>query len=216
MTGPLQLSFLAVWNWLVDNRTWVFDGFGVAIAAGLIGMLWKRRKRDDAGQTIRAGDRGVNVQAGRDVRIASESPPVVVNVAQPDEAGTFAVREWVDLAKENDRRPRGLEEKLARARVSGEKLMATGNAMDASITDLVASNTELAKLMQDNFKLAEDMRAHNAELADRFDAAYRTLSNMHLALSDETPEPGARNPDCRRETPRACRRCRSPPSGPRG
>ena len=43
--------------------------------------------------------------------------------------------------------------------------------------------------MQDNLKLAEDMRAHDAELADRFDAAWRTLSNMHLALSDETPEP---------------------------
>ena len=196
MTGPLQLSFLAVWNWLVDNRTWVFDGFGVAIAAGLIGMLWTRRKRDGAGQTIRAGDRSVNVQAGGD-------PHVVVNVAQPDEAGALAVREWValakendqraraleDLAKEHDQRARGLEEKLARALVSGEKLMTTGDAMGASITDLEASNKELAKLMQDNLELAEDMRAHDAELADRFDAAYRTVSNMHLALSDETPEP---------------------------
>lgn len=106
-----------------------------------------------------------------------------------DAAGAVAVREWVDLAKENDQRARGLEEQLARAHVSGEQLMATSNAMGASITDLVASNKELAKLMQDNLKLAEDMRAHDAELADRSDAAYRTLSNMHLALSDETPEP---------------------------
>ncbi len=188
MTGPLQLSFLAVWNWLVDNRAWVFDGFGVAIAAGLIGMLWKRRKRDGAGQIIRAGDRSVNVQAGRDVRIASGSPHVVVNVAQPDEAGTFAVREWVSLAKENDQRARELEEKLARARVSGEKLIASSDVMGASVAELVASNKQLAKVLQDSLKLAEDVRAHDAELADRYDAAWRTLTNMHLALSDEDPE----------------------------
>jgi hypothetical protein len=188
MTGPLQLSFLAVWNWLVDNRTWVFDGFGVAIAAGLIGMFWKRRKRDGAGQTIRTGDRSVNVQAGRDAGIASASQHVVVNVAQPDEAGTFAVREWVRVAKENDQRARELEAQLARARVSGEKMIANSDEMGASIAELVASNKGLAKVMQDNLKLAEDLRDYNKELGDRYDAAWRTISNMHLALSDETPE----------------------------
>src|ERR1700694_2912606 len=152
----------AVWKWLVDNRTWVFDGFGVAIAAGLIGILWKRRKRDGAAQSIRVGDRSVNVQAGRDVAL---------QVGDREDAGAVAVREWVDLAKENDQRARGLEEKLARAHMSGDKLMATSYTLGAGSTPRVASNKELAKLMQDNFKLADDMRAYNAELADRFDAA---------------------------------------------
>jgi hypothetical protein len=37
------------------------------------------------------------------------------------------------------------------------------------------------------------VRAQDAELADRFDAAWRTVANMHLALSDETPEPDLAN-----------------------
>ena len=171
----------AVWKWLVDNRTWVFDGFGVAIAAGLIGILWKRRKRDGAAQSIRAGDRSVNVQAGRDVALQVGD--------REDAAGVVAVQGWMDLAKENALLARELEEKLARAHVSGEKLIASTDAMSDSIPGLVASNKELAELAKDNLKLAEDMRAHYTELADHFDAAFRTLSNMHLALSDETPEP---------------------------
>jgi hypothetical protein len=149
----MAILSMAVWNWLVDNRTWVFDGFGVAVAAGLIGMLWNRRKRE------------------------------------PDEAGMFAVREWVDLAKEKDQRARGLEEQLARARVSGERLIASTDAMGDGITRVVASNKELAELAKDNLKLAEAVRAEKEELADRYDAAYLTLSNMHMALSDDTPEP---------------------------
>lgn len=171
----------AVWKWLVDNRTWVFDGFGVAIATGLIGILWKRRKRDGAAQSIRAGVRSVNVQAGRDVALQVGD--------REDAAGVVAVQGWMDLAKENALLVRELEEKLARAHVSGERLIASTDAVSDSIPGLVASNKELAELAKDNLKLAEDMRAHDAELADRFDAAYRTISNMHLALSDETPEP---------------------------
>jgi hypothetical protein len=171
----------AVWKWLVDNHTWVFDGIGVAIVAWLIGIFWKRHKRDGAAQSIHAGDRSVNVQAGRDVALQVGD--------REDAAGAVAVREWVSLAKENDQRARELEEKLARAHMSGDKLMATSDAMGATITDLVASNEQLAKLMQDNLELAEDMRAYNDELAARYDAAYRTVTNMHLALSDDTPEP---------------------------
>ena len=57
-------------TWLYTNQQWVFDGFGVAVVAGLF-TWWRSRKSKEApsSQTQRAGSGSTNIQAGRDANV---------------------------------------------------------------------------------------------------------------------------------------------------
>jgi hypothetical protein len=54
--------------WVLENKEWVFSGFGVAVIVGVINLIFKK-KENSSKQTIRSGDSSTNVQAGRDVSI---------------------------------------------------------------------------------------------------------------------------------------------------
>ncbi len=55
-----------MWNWLVENRTWVFSGIGVAVV-GVILSIW--RARDRRVQVQKGGDRSTNLQAGGSITL---------------------------------------------------------------------------------------------------------------------------------------------------
>lgn len=57
--------------WVIDNKDWLFSGAGIAIVAW-IGRLIFKKTCASSSQKIRAGDRSVNVQAGRDVNISTK------------------------------------------------------------------------------------------------------------------------------------------------
>jgi hypothetical protein len=58
-------------NWLLQNKEWVFSGVGVAIVAGILGLLLRKSKRTDASVT-KGGD--VSVKGGVRAGDANEGP----------------------------------------------------------------------------------------------------------------------------------------------
>lgn len=61
---------VVVFDWLIQNKEWVFGGVGVAAITGLIALL--RRKSNGPSQNQRSGSNSTNVQAGRDVGLNKE------------------------------------------------------------------------------------------------------------------------------------------------
>lgn len=57
--------------WVIDNRAWLFSGVGAVILAWVGRLLFKKNYASST-QTIRSGDSSTNVQAGRDVNIATK------------------------------------------------------------------------------------------------------------------------------------------------
>lgn len=57
---------------ILKNREWLFSGAGVAVLGLLIRVLTKRRRKLQ-GQSIQSGNGSVNIQAGRDVKVRSDS-----------------------------------------------------------------------------------------------------------------------------------------------
>ncbi len=57
--------------WVIDNKEWLFSGFGIVIVAW-VGRLIFKKTCASSSQTIRAGDSSANIQAGRDVNIATQ------------------------------------------------------------------------------------------------------------------------------------------------
>lgn len=63
----------SAYDWLVLNRQWVFDGFGVAILAGGFSWLISRgRRTQDPTQIQRSGENSLNIQSGRDINIGGD------------------------------------------------------------------------------------------------------------------------------------------------
>jgi hypothetical protein len=63
-------------NWISNNKSWLFEGVGVALLIGLVNFFWKKKKINDSNSTnsnnsIKGGDN--NIQAGRDVTFINES-----------------------------------------------------------------------------------------------------------------------------------------------
>lgn len=57
--------------WVIDNKEWLFSGVGLVVVAW-VGRLIFRRTYASSTQTVRSGDSSTNVQAGRDVNIATK------------------------------------------------------------------------------------------------------------------------------------------------
>lgn len=57
--------------WVLDNKTWLFSGVGVAVV-GWAARLAYLKRRASSTQSIRSGDSSTNIQAARDVNIGSK------------------------------------------------------------------------------------------------------------------------------------------------
>ena len=60
-------------QWLGANKEWIFSGIGVVIVVWIGRMMIQGRKAVSS-QEIRSGSDSRNIQAGRDIRIKSNSP----------------------------------------------------------------------------------------------------------------------------------------------
>lgn len=47
----MEAKVADIWNWLVDNKEWLFSGAGLCVV-GLVVTLVRRRKKLPAGDTI--------------------------------------------------------------------------------------------------------------------------------------------------------------------
>jgi hypothetical protein len=62
-----------IWKWVIENKSWIFDGIGVAIITGLIAIFLRRRQKDEGTkQTQVSGDNSVNIQSAGNVTINKE------------------------------------------------------------------------------------------------------------------------------------------------
>ena len=55
---------------IIDNKEWLFSGVGLVVIAWAVRLIFKKTNASST-QTIRSGDSSTNVQAGRDVNIAT-------------------------------------------------------------------------------------------------------------------------------------------------
>jgi len=51
-----------------DNKSWIFEGIGVAVLAGFAALFWRRRERTRM-QRQSSGRESTNYQAGRDIKL---------------------------------------------------------------------------------------------------------------------------------------------------
>ena len=58
-------------TWFFDNKEWVFSGCGVAAIVGFCGWLFCKNK--NSGQTAKASNGAIVIQAGRDIKIGGEN-----------------------------------------------------------------------------------------------------------------------------------------------
>ena len=58
--------------WVIDNKEWLFSGVGLVVVAWVGRLIFKKKTYASSTQTIRSGDSSTNVQAGRDVNIATK------------------------------------------------------------------------------------------------------------------------------------------------
>jgi hypothetical protein len=59
-----------LWDKIVANRQWIFDGCGVAVFVAVIGYVFKRRNK--AKQQQKSGSGSINLQAGNDIHVAGQ------------------------------------------------------------------------------------------------------------------------------------------------
>ena len=58
-------------NFIINNKEWIFSGVGVAIIAGMIGMIFRRKRKKEL--NIESGSRSTNIQAGDSAQITITS-----------------------------------------------------------------------------------------------------------------------------------------------
>ena len=58
-------------SWVINNIEWLFSGVGLVVVAWVVRLVFKRAYASST-QTIRSGDSSTNVQAGRDVKLATK------------------------------------------------------------------------------------------------------------------------------------------------
>ena len=59
-------------QWLGANKEWIFSGSGIALVAW-IGRVFLQRRKAALSQEIQSGSNSKNIQAGRDLRIESNT-----------------------------------------------------------------------------------------------------------------------------------------------
>lgn len=63
-------------KWIDANKTWIFEGIGVAILSALASVivLWLRRRKNEENKQVQiSGDDSINIQSGRDVYIGNRT-----------------------------------------------------------------------------------------------------------------------------------------------
>lgn len=73
-------------NWVIDNKTWLFSGAGVAIIVAIVGWMLKKPSHV---QQQSGGISSQNIQAGRDVNITQEGQPDFLQKAKREAAAKF-------------------------------------------------------------------------------------------------------------------------------
>ena len=97
-----------MFDYLNDNKQWIFSGVGVALALGMIAVLrWALRSRNPASGTTQAqrtGQQSTAIQAGRDVLIntqpAPDQPSVRVSVHRAYLQGDSNPRFFVNVVND--------------------------------------------------------------------------------------------------------------------
>jgi len=59
------------WQWILDNKEWLFSGAGLVLVVW-IGRLTFRRRKANTSQKIRSGKDSVNIQVGHNMNVRSE------------------------------------------------------------------------------------------------------------------------------------------------
>jgi hypothetical protein len=67
-----------MWNWLNENKEWLFQGAAILIPIAAISGIWailrsrrNRSEKEGINQRQSSGDKSTNIQAGHDVSIRS-------------------------------------------------------------------------------------------------------------------------------------------------
>ena len=61
-----------LWNWIILNKEWIFDGIGVLLVGSLITFitfLVRRKNTAEKSQTQVGGDNSVNIQSAGNITI---------------------------------------------------------------------------------------------------------------------------------------------------
>lgn len=53
-----------MYEWIIDNREWVFSGFGVTISLCILGAVFRKKA---SAMSQKSGKNSVNIQAGGDI-----------------------------------------------------------------------------------------------------------------------------------------------------
>lgn len=53
----------------MDWVEWVFSGVGVTAITLVIGIIFKKKKNENAKQSIKSGDKSTNIQGGNNVKV---------------------------------------------------------------------------------------------------------------------------------------------------
>lgn len=63
----------AIYNWIVENKEWFFDGLGVVLFTSIATIIVKRiqskRQSDGISQSQAGGDGSTNLQIGGDLKV---------------------------------------------------------------------------------------------------------------------------------------------------
>jgi len=70
-----------LWDWVVQNREWLFSGLAVALPLAILG--WWFSKRPNA-MSQQSGDNAVNLQAQGDITIGTDNSGIERHIRQSD------------------------------------------------------------------------------------------------------------------------------------
>lgn len=56
-------------DWIIKNASWIFEGIGVVVLTGIIGLFFKNKANKSKTQSIKSGNNSTNIQGGNDVNV---------------------------------------------------------------------------------------------------------------------------------------------------
>jgi hypothetical protein len=59
-------------QYILDNRQWIFSGIGVALASGIVALVFRQRRRGTK-QIQRSGANCINIQGAGDLSFGASS-----------------------------------------------------------------------------------------------------------------------------------------------
>lgn len=55
-----------MWNWIINNREWIFSGIGIAVPVAIAGWIFSSKKSK---QVQRSGNNSTNIQIGGNITV---------------------------------------------------------------------------------------------------------------------------------------------------